>query len=266
MPWTPFPLRPNVSTGSPSGSAPCPPPIAFRPGVYIPLRGVIHRLKQAEGGRTVKIDRASAPTPLILVPGPREAFADKVRAFLRASARIDFAERVAVHAETLKVTPRSIAIKDMRSRWGSCSSEARLNFTWRLVCAPPFALDYVAAHEVAHIKEMNHSAKFWKQVERCYPRLARGPHLAARTRQRPAFHRRLGQTLPQTTVSPGAVRCGNSRTPTTAKAGAGSPLGRARPYRRASETMLSFSVSPQAERAELSLRPSRSRAGCSRFA
>jgi predicted metal-dependent hydrolase len=146
-----------------------PPPVLFRPGAYIPLRGVIHRLRHVETGRTVKVDKASGPTPLLLIPGPREAFADKTRAFLRAAARIDFAERVAVHAETLKVTPRSIAIKDMRSRWGSCSSEGRLNFTWRLVCAPPFALDYVAAHEVAHIKEMNHSGRFWKQVERCYP-------------------------------------------------------------------------------------------------
>lgn len=146
-----------------------PPPIVFRPGVYIPLRGVIHRLKQADSGRAVRIDRTGGPTPLIMVPGPREAFGDKVRAFLRAAARVDFAERVSVHSETLKVQARSIAIKDMRSRWGSCSSEGRLNFTWRLVCAPPFALDYVAAHEVAHLREMNHSNRFWKHVERCYP-------------------------------------------------------------------------------------------------
>ena len=146
-----------------------PPPVVFKPGAYIPLRGVIHRLKHAETGRTVKIDRNSGPTPILLIPGPRENFRDKTRGFLRAAARLDFAERVAIHAETLKVTPRSISIKDMRSRWGSCSSEGRLNFTWRLVCAPPFALDYVAAHEVAHLKEMNHSARFWKQVERCFP-------------------------------------------------------------------------------------------------
>jgi len=146
-----------------------PPPVAFRPGAYIPLRGVIHRLRHVETGRAVKVDRNLGPTPVLLIPGPKENFADKTRAFLRAAARIDFAERVAVHAETLKVKPRSIAIKDMRSRWGSCSSEGRLNFTWRLVCAPPFALDYVAAHEVAHLKEMNHSTRFWKQVEKCYP-------------------------------------------------------------------------------------------------
>jgi predicted metal-dependent hydrolase len=145
-----------------------PPQVAFRPGAFIPLRGVIHLLKPADKGRTVRLDPAGS-MPTLLVPGAASAFADKTRGFFRAAARIDLAERVAVHAATLKVEPRSIAIKDMRSRWGSCSSEGRLNFSWRLVCAPPFALDYVAAHEVAHLKEMNHSARFWKQVERCIP-------------------------------------------------------------------------------------------------
>jgi predicted metal-dependent hydrolase len=145
-----------------------PSPILFRPGAYIPLRGVIHRLKHIETGRTVRLDK-TGPIPFLLIPGPRETFRDRTRAFFRASARADFAARVAVHAETLKVKPRSITIKDMRSRWGSCSSEGRLNFSWRLVCAPPFALDYVAAHEVAHLKEMNHSKRFWNQVERCIP-------------------------------------------------------------------------------------------------
>jgi predicted metal-dependent hydrolase len=146
-----------------------PPPVLLKPGAYIPLRGVIHRLKHAEAGRTVRLDKSSGPTPILLVPGPRDAFGDKTRAFFRAAARNDFSERVAVHAKSLKVTPKSISIKDMRSRWGSCSSDGRLNFSWRLVCAPPFALDYVAAHEVAHLREMNHSARFWKQVERAMP-------------------------------------------------------------------------------------------------
>ncbi len=145
-----------------------PAPVLFKPGAYIPLRGVIHRLSHSETGRAVRIDR-SGLVPLLLVPGAREAFADRTRAFFRAAARNDFADRVAVHAETLKVSPRSITIKDTRSRWGSCSTDRRLNFSWRLVCAPPFALDYVAAHEVAHLKEMNHSARFWRQVERCVP-------------------------------------------------------------------------------------------------
>jgi predicted metal-dependent hydrolase len=152
-----------------------PQPIVLKPGSYIPVRGVIHRLKNVSEGRTVRLDK-SGTTPTILIPGPREAFADRTRGFLRNAARTDFAARVRVHAEVLKVTPRSIAIKDMRSRWGSCSSEGRLNFCWRLVMAPPFALDYVAAHEVAHLKEMNHSARFWRQVERCVPNWQEARH------------------------------------------------------------------------------------------
>ena len=145
-----------------------PRPVLFRPGAYIPLRGVIHRLRHVETGRTVRLDK-TGPVPILLIPGPREAFADKTRGFFRAAARADFQERVAIHSQTLKVKPKSISIKDTKSRWGSCSSEGRLNFSWRLVCAPPFALDYVAAHEVAHLKEMNHSARFWRQVARALP-------------------------------------------------------------------------------------------------
>jgi len=145
-----------------------PPPVGFCPGAQIPLRGVLHTLRHVTTGRTVRLD-ASGDIPSLLVPGALDSFGDKTRGFFRAAARTDLAERVAAHAETLKVSPKSIAIKDTRSRWGSCSSDGRLNFSWRLVCAPAFALDYVAAHEVAHLREMNHSARFWRQVERCAP-------------------------------------------------------------------------------------------------
>ncbi|MDP3739322.1 MAG: SprT family zinc-dependent metalloprotease [Hyphomonadaceae bacterium] len=145
-----------------------PPSVTFTPGAHVPLRGVVHRLQHAEGGRSVRLDPGGV-MPVLLVPGSRAAFGDKTRGFFRAAARTDLAERVAAHAATLKVAPRSISIKDTRSRWGSCSSDGRLNFSWRLVCAPSFALDYVAAHEVAHLREMNHSARFWRQVERCVP-------------------------------------------------------------------------------------------------
>ncbi len=145
-----------------------PPPMTFQPGAHIPLRGVVHQLCRSDSGRSVRIETSGA-IPMLLVPGSLESFRDKTHGFFRAAARTDIAERVAAHAGTLKVSPKSIAIKDTRSRWGSCSSDGRLNFSWLLVCAPPFALDYVAAHEVAHLKEMNHSARFWRQVERCVP-------------------------------------------------------------------------------------------------
>ena len=91
-------------------------------------------------------------------------------------ARKMIAERVEVHAGRLKVDPRRITIRDTRTRWGSCSSKGHLNFSWRLILAPPEILDYVVAHEVAHLIEMNHSGAFWTLVEQSY-----GPHTRART-------------------------------------------------------------------------------------
>ena len=64
-----------------------------------------------------------------------------------------------------------IAVRDTRSRWGSCSSKGTLSFSWRLVLAPPFVLDYLVAHEVAHLAHMNHSAAFWALARRLAPRM-----------------------------------------------------------------------------------------------
>ncbi|HXF55674.1 MAG TPA: M48 family metallopeptidase, partial [Hyphomicrobiaceae bacterium] len=74
------------------------------------------------------------------------------------------------HAANLKLKPKKIAVRDQSSRWGSCSTTGVLSFSWRLVLAPPYILDYVAAHEVAHLAEMNHGPRFWKLVERMVPR------------------------------------------------------------------------------------------------
>jgi predicted metal-dependent hydrolase len=62
-------------------------------------------------------------------------------------------------------------VRDQASRWGSCSTTGVLSYSWRLILAPPFVLDYLAAHEVAHLIEMNHSRKFWRLVEGIYPRM-----------------------------------------------------------------------------------------------
>ena len=64
-----------------------------------------------------------------------------------------------------------ITIKDTTSRWGSCSSDRRLAFSWRIVMAPPYVLDYLAAHEVAHFREMNHGPRFWALVDGAVPRM-----------------------------------------------------------------------------------------------
>ncbi|MEO0818259.1 MAG: SprT family zinc-dependent metalloprotease, partial [Pseudomonadota bacterium] len=81
----------------------------------------------------------------------------------------DLGDAVDTHCRALGVEARRIAVKDTRSRWGSCTSDGRLSFSWRLVCAPPEVLDYVAAHECAHLLEMNHSDRFWAHVERICP-------------------------------------------------------------------------------------------------
>ncbi|MDX2236541.1 MAG: M48 family metallopeptidase, partial [Hyphomonadaceae bacterium] len=76
--------------------------------------------------------------------------------------------------QRLGVRAARIAIKEIRSRWGSCTSDGALAFSWRVILAPPFVLDYLAAHEVAHLKEMNHSRRFWKAVATALPDFERG--------------------------------------------------------------------------------------------
>lgn len=94
--------------------------------------------------------------------------------FFKEQARDDLVASVARHANTLGVRPTRLSVKEIRSRWGSCSVDGALSFSWRVVLAPPFVLDYLAAHEVAHLKEMNHSRRFWALVKRAIPNYDRG--------------------------------------------------------------------------------------------
>ena len=137
----------------------------FADGAELPLRGVAHRIRHCPDRRgTVWIDTSPA-TPLICVAGEAPHLKRRVTDFLRKSARADLAAAVSRHADRLAVSPSAIRLKDPKSRWGSCSAEGVLNFSWRLVLAPAVVLDYVAAHEVAHLVEMNHSDRFWAVVD-----------------------------------------------------------------------------------------------------
>jgi len=143
-------------------------------GATIPVRGtdtLICATGKLRG--TPKIEQAEEQ-PVLHMPGADEHIGRRTIDWLKKEARSDLTDRVAFHAQRLEVTYKSISMRDQSTRWGSCSSSGNLNFSWRLILAPDFVLDYVAAHEVAHLIEMNHSQAFWDQVERTLPDMQRG--------------------------------------------------------------------------------------------
>ena len=96
------------------------------------------------------------------------------------------------YAQALGVRVKRLSIRDQSSRWGSCTSAGSLSFSWRLILAPPYVLDYLAAHEVAHLVEMNHSARFWRVVAQGLRPCRARQDLARHPRQRPASLRHPG--------------------------------------------------------------------------
>jgi predicted metal-dependent hydrolase len=143
--------------------------ITFEDGAVIPLHGaptrIVHSLPFR--GETRLVDENGAR--LLLVHGAREYVASRVMRYLKAEAERALAAASRHYAAKAEVSIGRITIKDTRSRWGSCSAKGDLAFSWRLILAPPFVLDYLAAHEVAHRLEMNHSPRYWRQVRALCP-------------------------------------------------------------------------------------------------
>ncbi|WP_371168193.1 M48 family metallopeptidase [Aliiroseovarius sp. 2305UL8-7] len=106
----------------------------------------------------------------ILVPSSDPArTAARLEAFLKRAARDQLAQASDKYAAQVNRSFGRLTLRDTRSRWGSCSSEGNLMYSWRLILAPAEVLDYVAAHEVAHLVHMDHSPAFWSQVNAIYP-------------------------------------------------------------------------------------------------
>jgi predicted metal-dependent hydrolase len=146
----------------------------FQHGTVLPLRGVPHRIVHRAGERgTVWTETRDSGDKVLCVAGGYEHIDRRVHDFLKREARRDLQKVALEYADRLGVRVRRISIRDQSSRWGSCTSAGSLSFSWRLILAPPFVLDYLAAHEVAHLVEMNHSSRFWRVVARICPSVER---------------------------------------------------------------------------------------------
>jgi predicted metal-dependent hydrolase len=146
-----------------------PQPAPFAHGTMLPLRGIDHRVEHRPGARGAVWIEGAGEERMLCVAGEEPHLARRVRDFLKREAKRDLEAASRLAAAKLGVVVTRVSIRDQSSRWGSCSTTGVLSYSWRLVLAPPFVLEYLAAHEVAHLVELNHSRRFWRLVERICP-------------------------------------------------------------------------------------------------
>lgn len=150
--------------------------LPFVPGVEIPLKGRMARLDAIGGAGAARLIEDGAGTWIIRSGGEGPAFARRIEALLRRLAREALLARTDHHLTALGLAPVTVSIGDAGSRWGSCSPHNRsIRYSWRVVMAPEWVLDYLAAHEVAHLVHADHSPAYWAVVQRLYgdPKSAR---------------------------------------------------------------------------------------------
>jgi predicted metal-dependent hydrolase len=140
--------------------------VPFAEGAVVPVFGVPHRIRH--------LDDPKAP-PVAIIDGEIRVKGDpthlprRVRDHLAHLAARELARRARACAARIDRQVMRVTVRDTKSRWGSCSSTGNLSFSWRLVFAPEDVVDYVVAHEVAHLAEMNHGPRFWKLVRSLAP-------------------------------------------------------------------------------------------------
>jgi hypothetical protein len=141
-----------------------PAPVPFGLGANIPFRGQEHVVEAGGSGPApVWIDESEGRR-IIRVSGRSEHAPRRLLDFLKREARKALAAHTLELTGRIGLAPKRITVRDTESRWGSCSADRALSFSWRLILAPDFVLDYVVAHEVAHMRHMNHGPRFWSLV------------------------------------------------------------------------------------------------------
>jgi predicted metal-dependent hydrolase len=118
---------------------------------------------------TVTVGRKEDGTPALFVHGEREHLPRRLADFLKKQAKKDIEALVMKHTDAINKRAKTIRFRDTSSRWGSCTSDGKLSFSWRIMMAPKPIINYLVAHEVAHLKQMNHGPKFWKLCEELCP-------------------------------------------------------------------------------------------------
>jgi len=139
-------------------------------GGIIPIRDLPHRIRRTGKARGVSETAEIEGERVLLVGGAARHLKRRVADYLRKQAEADLRQAVARHTAQLGLRATAIRLKDTKSRWGSCSARGNICFSWRIIMAPPFVLDYLAAHEVAHLREMNHGPRFWGLCRGLCPR------------------------------------------------------------------------------------------------
>lgn len=143
----------------------------LRPGVKLPVRGVNHLILHEQAKRGSVEQAQDEDGPYLLVHGECTHLPRRLSDFLKKQAKIDIEPMALELAKKTGKKVKSIKFKDTKSRWGSCSSDGNLSFSWRIMMAPRLVIFYLVAHEVAHLTEMNHGPKFWKLCEELCPEM-----------------------------------------------------------------------------------------------
>ncbi|MEX1169190.1 MAG: SprT family zinc-dependent metalloprotease [Chloroflexota bacterium] len=143
----------------------------LRDGAEVRFRGELHRLRLVPAAPTLRrssVERVGGTTQdeivIRLAPADRRSTATIMEDWLRPRARSEIGRAIGRHAAGLEVAPRAISVRDQRTRWGSASRQGRLAFSWRLILAPPEALETVVIHELAHLRIFGHGPRFWSLV------------------------------------------------------------------------------------------------------